>query len=319
MSQSIISLQSPPSPDADTLVRRLHERLRTAAARRERSPGECLEAGDDIQCDLLTVVEGRILPGSAQKATLLELRPFVHLPGLYEGILRIPVFSAATVPLTLPPDYPVAGYAGASAHLYVEVRRAWAVDMPALDDTQALKNAGLGSSPEEAMQRLADDLEAELADELLLEATQSVLDRVAAETTVEGLAEKVDAELLRQWQRGDGDFLAEKGFSSEIQASARADFLADPGLRAQAERQIRIHAGLGARIERQQLQVAPDCADDLLQQVADSMGLELSHLKKALADDPVAAREVAYTALYLTAVRQAVAEARFEVVDPGHT
>lgn len=143
-----------------------------------------------------------------------------------------------------------------------------------------------------AGRRVAAAIEAELADELL-----------------------VEAELLRQWQLSDGAFLAEKGFSNEVQASARAAFLADSNLRGEVERRIRIHQGLGERIEREQLQVAPDCAEDLLQQVAESMGLEMTHLKKALTEDEAAAREVASTALYLTAVRRSVAEACFEVID----
>lgn len=47
--------------------------------------------------------------------------------------------------------------AGASPHLYVEVRRAWAVDMSALDDAQALKNAGLGARIEREQLQVAPD------------------------------------------------------------------------------------------------------------------------------------------------------------------
>lgn len=308
-----IRLQNPTPPDADALIRRLYERLRKEAPRRERGQGEALQAGDEIECDTLTVMNGRVLAGSSQRGARLELRPFLYLPGFYEGLLKIPVFSAETVSVKLPDDYPVADCAGGEASIYVEVRRAWAVEMPELDDASALEAAGLGSELDEAMQMMAQEIDVEQGEELMLNATQGVLDQIAQQTEVPDLEKVVDHELKRYWVESDGAFLVEKDFPESFRSQAQADFVSDPGMRAQMRRRIRVHVGLGALIEKEKLVPSPNCVQTLLELAGEATGLTPAQVKQELDQDRGAAHDLLFTGIYLTALEHALARARFEI------
>lgn len=313
MKTQTIQLENPTPPDADDLIRRLYERLRRQAPRTERRQGEALQAGDEIECDLLTVLNGRVLAGSSQRGARLELRPFLYLPGFYEGLLQIPVFSAGTVNVKLPDNYPVSACAGREASMYVEVRRAWAVEMPELNEAAALEAAGLGSDLDEALQMIAREIDVEQGEELLQIATQGVLDKIAEATEVPDLEKVVDQELQRYWRESDGAFLVEKGFDDSFLSRAQADFLSDPAMRDQMRRRIRIHVGLGALIEKEKLVPSADCVETLMELAGEATGLSPEQVKQELQRDRGAAHDLVFTGLYLTAVEHAVARARFEI------
>lgn len=204
---------------------RLHQKLRAVAPFRERSPEEGLELGDDAECDLAVMVQGRLLVDSVRSRVRLEIRDFPHLPGLAEGMVGMKPFSARTLSLRFPADYPAPALAGEEARVYVETRRLFAVEMPALEDSEALKAAGLGSCLQEAMAAVGDELDAEMGEELLVQATQSVLDALAERVQVSIPSHVIDAELRQTWKDGGGAFLREKHFSSALTSQAEEDFL----------------------------------------------------------------------------------------------
>lgn len=307
-------VSSPLPPGAEELVERLHQKLRALAPRREREAGEPVAPGDEVECDLLAVVGGQVLPGSAQRGVLLELRPFAFLPGLVEGMVGMPTFSARTLPVRLPHDYPLAEFAGVQANYYVEVRRAFAVEMPALDDPDALRASGLGADLEQAMASVAAEIDAEQGEELLAEATRAVLDQFAERVPEGDLQARVEQELNRRWQETDGDFLREKEFSPEMVERARRHFVSDPELRRQTLRQLKLALGLTALIEEQRLAPDAESVNGLLDLAAETVRASRVEIGQALRAEPDQAAEVLRNSLYLKAVEFVMARARVEVV-----
>ena len=108
-------MTAPSPPSADELIERLHRTLRAGAPRRERKPGESIELGDEVHCDILTVVDARVVPGGVQHDARLEMREYLHLPGFVEQVLSMTCFSAKSFELPLPADYPAKELAGKQA------------------------------------------------------------------------------------------------------------------------------------------------------------------------------------------------------------
>lgn len=303
-----MELPSPPPPTAEELTERLHQRLRAAAPRRERERGEAIGWGDEVECQLVGVVNGRILPECTRPAALLEMRPRPYLPGLIEGIVGMETFSAQTLELTLPADYPVPELASLRAQIYVEASRAQAVEMPPLDDPAALQAAGLGDSLEAALETVARELDAEQGEELLIQATDAVLGALADRLEADIPSALVDEELRRHWEGGSAALL--RRFPEAFQQDARREFLATPALRADAYRRIKIGLALGALVKKEGLKPAPEDVNELLGAAAERLGLSLEAAKRAVAAEPAEARQVFDTALHLAAVQFVMARAR---------
>ena len=303
---------APSPPTAQELIDRLQDRLRAQAPRRERAVGEAIEAGDDVICDLIAVVNGQVVPGSVRRALRLAMLPSTELPGLAEAMLGMETFSAQTIHLQLPEDYPVAHLAGLPASFYVEARQVFAVKMPELDDIQALQEAGLGSSIEEAMQTLAQEIDVEQGEDLLVRASNAVLEQLARRVQAAIPESAVEEELRRRWESSDGAILAEKDFSSEVQERALQDFLNDSQLRADSLQRIKINLALAALVKQEGLTPSPEQMDQLLRLAAD---VEPERVKRELSRNPEEAVKVAETALHLAAVEFVMAQAKIEVVD----
>lgn len=311
-----VQVLAPLPPDADELVWRLHQRLREHAPRRARKPGEALEIGDEVECDTITLVDGHVLPGAAKYGTAFELREFVHLPGFLDELLTMTAFSAKTFELSLPTDYPDASVAGRSATFFVEVRQAFEVDSVEPDDSEALKRANLGQSVEEAFEIIASEIDRDQGDELLVEATDTVLCALAERIKEEIPEAVIDEELQRIWKRSDGAILTAKEFSPELISRSARSFMTSPSLRAQAEQKIRIGLALGALVESQGLAPRNEGVELLLQTAAEGVDVSYDEAKSAATAEPESAFEITRTALYLEAVEYVMSHAKVEVIDP---
>lgn len=314
-----VQVLGPKPPTADELIERLHQRLRADAPRRERKPGEAIQLGDEVECDIVTVADGRVVSGGVKQGARVEMREFVHLPGFVEELLKIPTFTAGTFELTLPEDYPAADLAGKKATFYVETRRVFEVEQPELDDSAALKAAGLGEDIDEAMEAIAAEIDEEQGSELLVLASQSVLDAVASRVSEEVPAAAVDEELRQLWQQTEALVLQGRDFSKELVDHSLNRFLDDPELRAQAAHRIKIGLVLGALISEQNLAPSPEVLKELLEAAAEGVGISSEEAREAVASDPMQAQTVAFSGLYQTAVEYLMSRAEVEVLDDlGH-
>lgn len=310
-----VEIAAPVPPTAEELVEALHQRLRAHAPRREREAGEAIEVGDEVECDIVTVVAGEVVPGSVKQGARLEMREFLHLPGFIEQLLTMKTFTARTFELTLPDDYPLPNLAGQRATFYVEARRVFQVDTPELDDLASLEAAGLGQSIDEAMETVAAEIDAEQGDELLTDATQLVLEALAQRVEAEVPPAAIDEELRQTWQNTEGALLQQKPFSAEMLEQAQSDFLLNPELRAEAEHRIKVGLALGAIIEQEQLAPSEETMEMLVETAAEVAGTTVDEVKATLSSGPFEAQQAAHTALYHTAVEFVMERAVVEVLE----
>lgn len=311
-----VEVMAPAPPSADELIERLHRRLREKASRREREAGEPIAAGDEVECDLITLVDGQVVPGGVMGSARLEVREFLHLPGLLEELLSMTTFSARTFELTLPADYPVPSVAGRTATVFVEARRVFQVEPVLLDDVTSLQAAGLGDSLDEAMETVAAEIDAEQGEELLVLATQTVLDALARRVEEQVPAAAIDEELRQSWLRGEGAVLSTKSLPPELIRHAEARFIEHPTHRAEAEQRIKVGLALGALVEKEGLAPSAETMTMLLETAAEQSQITVEQAKAALKGEPAYALQAGNTALYLNAVEFVMSRARVEVLDP---
>lgn len=310
-----VTVSSPPPPTGEEILEALHQRVREKAPRRERKPGEAVDWGDEVECDLITLCEGRILPGGIRRSARLEMREFLHLPGFIEGIVGMPTFSAKTFELTLPPDYVDSDVAGKRATFYLEARRVYQLEPCSLDDPQALNRAGLGESVEEALERIAQQIDEEQGEALLIEATQAVLAKLAERIEMPVPDAAVDEELRLTWEHSEGVVLEGKGFSQEMVASSLATFLADPRNRREAELRIKVGLALGAVASAHGLAPDEESARSLLVAAAGGAEVTLQEARESLRTEHGGPELLARAALYQKTVEFVVARAHIEVGD----
>lgn len=307
-----------PTIEADDLMEALHQRLRAVCQRREREAGEPIAPGDEVLCDLITLVDGRTIPGGTRRGAEFEVREFLHLPGFIDQVIGMETFSAKTFELRLPEDnYPAPGLAGKTATYYLENRGAVEVGIPELDDADLLAKAGLGNSLEEAMEHLAQELDAEQGQALLIEASQAALSALAkrVEATIPPAA--VDEELYQLWQKNDALVFQGKPFSNDFVEAARTDFVSDPNRRSEAEERIKIGLALGSLIESEGLEPSSQVLEELLSPISAQLSLTLEEAKECLKENRQELQLVGRLALYQEAVSFVIARTSFEFLTPS--
>ena len=308
-------MESPPLPSPEELIERLYERLRASAPRREKGEGERIELGDDVLCDLVVTVNGNLMPGGIRAKTTLEMREYPLFPGLVEALVGKPTVSTQRVKLSLPDNYPAPAYAGREAELLLTIHQVFQVDQPEMDDPSALKAAGLGESVGQAMQILADEIDEEQGEELLLRATQEVLSEFGRRVKTKLSEELIDSELLRVWEENYEEVLLRTGFDDEDIDEAWHDYAEDPALREETQIRLKTEAGLRAVIEREQF--APDLqdAEHLLESAAQAIGLSREAAKEVIREQSELSRNLVESALRLRAVEYVMARAQTRVID----
>lgn len=311
-----VEVIAPEEPTAEDLIERLHQRLRDNAPRQERESGEPIEAGDLVECDIVTVARGEVVPGSVKQGAQLEMREFLHIPGFLEEMLQMTAGSARTFELTLPEDYPVTNLAGEKVSFFVEARRVFLVQTPELDDVEAIKAAGLGDSVEDAMAIISAEIDAEQGDQILIEATQMVLEALASRVDATIPDAAIDEELRQTWQKTEAQVLRGRPFPPQMVSQAEDDFLNNPELRAEASARIKLGLALGALIEEEGLSPSQESMETLLELASEGSNTTLEELKLQLGQDPLTALEIGHCALYQSTVEHVMSRAIVDVREP---
>ncbi|WP_171436895.1 peptidylprolyl isomerase [Corallococcus exercitus] len=302
----------------EDLLERFHELARAKAEARPRAEGEALAMGDDVQLDILGYANGRLIPLSTRVGYWMELAPQVMLPGFAEVIAEASVGDSVEVGLVLPDNYPAEQLRGMPARFLVDVKAAREVRMPDTESDAFLQQLGRGSTHEEVMSSIVEEMEGEMADMLWVDARNRVLDEIVARSDVTVPKALVDEEIRRRWQQAEGEVLAQKFFSLEEQQEALDGWLHHPGIRDDVERRLKIALVLRAIAQRDKLQLTPQAALELLKESSEPFGITEAQLRESLAD-PAASAQMTDVAWHLLAVEHVMTQARvtFEGAEAG--
>lgn len=310
-----VDVLAPRLPEAKDLIRRLEKHLHDKASRREREVGEQTAGSDDIEVDLLVFADGVPIASGVQRSLRCWLQQLDYLPGLTEELVGMQVGSAKMVALDMPADSWLDELAAKSLSVYVELKKAWQVEPCEVEDEARLQAAGLGDSLKAALELMADEIDSEQGEELMLVATQTVLAAVAARVTEEVDDELVDIELKAIWNKGPGELLAQPDFDPRLSQVGLQGFLANPSLRSQARERLKINLAMAALIEEENLTPSEEVMDTLIESAATLIGLGADKVRQSLATNKLYATEAVTSALYLTAVGFIMARAKVNVID----
>lgn len=302
----------------EDLLERFHELARAKAEARPRAEGEALAMGDDVQLDILGYANGRLIPLSTRVGYWMELAPQVMLPGFAEVIAEASVGDSVEVGLVLPDNYPAEQLRGMPARFLVDVKAAREVRMPDTESDAFLQQLGRGSTHEEVMSSIVEEMEGEMADMLWVDARNRVLDEIVARSNVTVPKALVDEEIRRRWQQAEGEVLAQKFFSLEEQQEALDGWLHHPGIRDDVERRLKIALVLRAIAQRDKLQLTPQAALELLKESSEPFGITEAQLRESMLD-PAASAQMTDVAWHLLAVEHVMTQARvtFEGAEAG--
>jgi FKBP-type peptidyl-prolyl cis-trans isomerase (trigger factor) len=222
---------------ADLVARRLQElrKLISMTEPRVRAP---VEAGDEVEVDILGYVDGKVF--LAQQNAWLDVRPNVFLPGLLEAMVGLTPPESAVFQLRIPEHYPVAEQRGKVAAFAVTIRRARRRVLPDIDDPIFIQLTG-------RKVKTRAELEAKVADELAEERGRLCVDEakvgllrslyVAIGVNDAVPDDLVDEELRKRWKAHIGDAMALQGVAMDDQKKSLAEF-STAHMRAESRRTV---------------------------------------------------------------------------------
>jgi len=312
-----------PTPDdltGDDLLRRFHEKRRALATTRERQHGETLAMGDDVQLNIVGYCDGKLIPFSSRFGMTTELAPSEALPGFFETIAEGgKVGTSMQIALELPDTYPVESLQGKPARFLVDIVSAHEVTLPPDNTPEFLARLGLGSTLDEVMDTIREELEDELAGLLWVQARDMVLDEVARRAPVELPRPLVDEELRRRWVQAEGQAMVKYEFDVDEQRDALQGWLTDPATREDAERRLHIGVVLKAITEAEKLQLTPEKLEELIRDHSEPFGLTADDVHAALRETPETTQRLTELGWYLLAVEHVMNKAKvtFEGAEQG--
>jgi trigger factor len=294
----------------EDLVRRFTELLREHATRRDRKVGERVQLGDDVQIDTVGYHGGRLIPFSAQFGMWMPLAPLLQLRGFNESIAGEPVGDTLEISLTLPKHYPVVALREQKVVFAVKILAAREVKELDPESPEALKVLNRGKNLEEVMETIRNELEEQMAAELVIEGQDMVLDELAARTNVELPQALVDDEIRRAWGRIEAKNLASRGFDANAQEEAVHAWLTDGATRAEAQRRLKIALGLKAIAERDGLQLTAEKMEAMVNENAAAFGLTKEQVHEGLRESAEMTEQVERVAWHLMAVQHVLSKAK---------
>jgi trigger factor len=287
---------------------------REHAAVRDRPEGEAVGAGDEVMIDVIGYSNGEIIPFSVRNEMWVDAEPDDFLPGLFEGLVGIPVGESEVIDVDLPDDYVVPELRGAPASFAVSVHAARELTLPDDEDPKFLAATGLGKTLDEVMLALRAKLEEDMIDELVEEGRQLVIDQLAARVQVDLPKSLVDEEIRRRWLDAEGKTLATLGHEFDEQERALDRWKTDEITRALAERSLRVALAIGAIAKRDGVSVGKEEIDGFLSALAEGSGIDMQSMVDVVQRDKKTQRLLADKLLNLLTFEHVMAfvEVRYE-------
>ena len=266
---STIELHIAALPISPALIAQRVEELRRMISITEvRAFGQAVEAGDEVELDLLGYIDGKLF--LAQQAGWFDVAPNIFLPGLFESLIGIAPPDNAVVQMRLPDHYPVAEHRGQVAAFAITVRRAQKRILPDVDDPIFLQlTARKVKNRAELEAVLVDELTQERARLCVDEAKLSLLRELYIKVGVDDEVpeELVEEELRRRWKQHIGDALALQGVTLEEQKKSLADY-SNPAQRAESRRTVWEHRVLDAVADHQGVEATDGEVHKMVEQLA---------------------------------------------------
>lgn len=226
-------------PISQELVnQRVEELRRLISMTQPRAFGTHIQAGDEVELDLLGYVEGKLFV--AQQGAWFDIRPNVFLPGLFEQLIGVAPPDNVVIQLRVPDLYPVEEHRGKTAAFAITVRRAQKRILPDADDPIFLQLTQRSVKTRAALEKvLVEELTDERARLCVDEAKLSLLRELYIKIGVDDVVpdDLVDEELRIRWKKAIGDALAHQGISVEDQKRSLADY-STAAQRAEARRTV---------------------------------------------------------------------------------
>lgn len=231
---------------AALVAQRVEELRRMISMTEPRAFGQPVEAGDEVELDLLGYIDGKLF--LAQQAGWFDVDANVFLPGLFESLIGIAPPDNAVVQMRLPDHYPVAEHRGQVAAFAITVRRAQKRILPDVDDPIFLQLTSRKATTRAELEAvLVGELTQERArlcvDEAKMQLLRDLYVKVGVDDHVPD--ELVEDELRRRWKQHIGDALALQGITVEEQKKSLADY-SNAAQRSESRRTVWEHRCLEA-------------------------------------------------------------------------
>ena len=231
---------------AALVAQRVEELRRMISMTEPRAFGQPVEAGDEVELDLLGYIDGKLF--LAQQAGWFDVAANVFLPGLFESLIGIAPPDNAVVQMRLPDHYPVAEHRGQVAAFAITVRRAQKRILPDVDDPIFLQLTSRKATTRAELEAvLVGELTQERArlcvDEAKMQLLRDLYVKVGVDDHVPD--ELVEDELRRRWKQHIGDALALQGITVEEQKKSLADY-SNAAQRSESRRTVWEHRCLEA-------------------------------------------------------------------------
>lgn len=309
-----ITVPAPAGITAEDVLLRLEELAHAHAEVREKRPMELVALGDLVRVDVVGYSMGKLIPFSVRADAWLRVEPDPALPTFFESLVGQPVGGSAVINLRLPEDYPAQALRGQPARFIVDLKGARELRLPALDNPAVLQALGLGATLDEALERVAGQLQAERAAALVAQARERVLDEVVARTQVALPERLVDEEIRRRWSDNEGRVLMDKKFSDAERQEALEGWLKDARTRQEASRRLKLALALRAICLRDNVAPSQRAVMELLERTAGIGGLTREQVAEALRGDAKSVERVEQVVWHLAAVEHVMVHAkiRFE-------
>ena len=253
---------------AALVAQRVEELRRMISITEQRAFGQPVEAGDEVELDLLGYIDGKLF--LAQQAGWFDVAANVFLPGLFESLIGVAPPDNAVVQMRLPDHYPVAEHRNQVAAFAITVRRAQRRILPDADDPIFLQlTARKVKTRAELEAVLVDELTQERARLCVDEAKMSLLRELYIKVGVDDDVpdELVDEELRRRWKQHIGDALALQGVTVDEQKKSLADY-SNSAQRAEARRTVWEHRALEAVADAHNVEATDGEVHKMVEQLA---------------------------------------------------
>lgn len=310
-----IEVPSQPAITPEELLWALRDRLARAAPRRLKESDELIEEGDEIECLLLPMFEGRLLTSSLVVSSCLVVHEVPSLPGLMTALRGSSPHQIYEFELQMPSDYPLDELAGKFLSVIAKIGEVRAVELPELDSPQALEAVGLSPDLDEAMAQIAADLEEQREEELLSLSSRCVLERLAESVDIKLPSQVLTNELDQIFQQTYLPLLQQVDLSESELALAQRCFLEDPQAQLEAEYRVRSSLALQAVRQTHGLEVSEELLEQLEDNTAEALSLPVEQFCEILDDEPLLDDKLGALAERLTALEFVCSKVQFTFPD----
>jgi trigger factor len=233
-----VTVEAPLAPTTDDVVNELKELHYRAAARSPLKLGEPVGEDDEVNIDVLGFTDGALVPFSIHEGLTIGPGHERGIEGLHAALFGQAVGTSFFVHLTIPQSHPVVALRGKPILFTVRMHGASHLMAAALDSTQFLEDAKLGSSLDEVMEKLADGFMQAQTFRAQQDAHRRVLAELARRAKISVSQELIDCEIGKRWRVQEGRLLARLNITKADQEAALGRWLDEPQQRVQTQQGI---------------------------------------------------------------------------------